>query len=115
VILRVYIDKKTNMNEKVKKFFGFKRGLSDEFKEKIEDIIWERVELLKDLKENEMLINSTLKRLQRYCEDYKRTKKEVESNEKKLIELIESLDDELDIKSIYKDPVSYPFPSISDI
>ena len=50
------------MNEKIKKFFGFKRGLSDEFKEKIEDIIWERVELLKDLKENEMLINSTIKR-----------------------------------------------------
>jgi len=103
------------MNEKIKKFFGFKRGLSDEFKEKIEDIIWERVELLKDLKENEMLINSTIKELQRRCKDYEKTKKEVESNERKLIELIESLDDELDIKSIYKDPVSYLFPGISDI
>jgi len=103
------------MNEKIKKFFGFKRGLSDEFKEKIEDIIWERVELLKDLKENEMLINSTIKRLQRHCTEYEKTKKEVELNEEKLIELIESLDDELDIKSIYKDPISCLFPGISDI
>jgi len=102
------------MNEKIKKFFGFKRGLSDEFKEKIEDIIWERVELLKDLKENEMLISSTIKRLQRHYTEYEKTKKEVESNEEKLIELIESLDDELDIKSIYKDPISYLFPGISD-
>jgi len=62
-----------------------------------------------------MLINSTIKELQRHCKDYRKTKKEVESNERKLIELIESLDDELDIKSIYKDPVSYLFPGISDI
>ena len=103
------------MNEKIKKFFGFKRGLSDEFKEKIEDIIWERVELLKDLKENEVLINSTLKRLQRYCKDYEKTKKEVESNERKLIGLIESLDDDLDIKSIYKDPIPNPLSDITDI
>jgi len=100
--------------KKTKNFFGFKNGLSGEFKEKVEDIIWERVELLKDLKENETLINSTLKRLQRYCEDYKKTKKELESNERSLMELIESLDDELDIKSIYKDPMSYLFPGIND-
>ena len=65
------------MNEKVKKFFGFKRGLSDEFKEKIEDIIWERVELLKDLRDNEMLINSTIKELQRYCKDYKKKEERI--------------------------------------
>ena len=62
-----------------------------------------------------MLINSTLKRLQGYCEDYKKTKKEVESNERKLIGLIESLDDDLDIKSIYKDPIPNPLSDITDI
>ena len=103
------------MNEKIKKFLKFKKGLSDEFKEKIEDIIWERVELLKDLENNEMLINSTVKELQRHCKDYEKKKKEVESNERKLIELIESLDDELDIKSIYKDPILNPLSHLTDI
>ena len=102
------------MNENIKNFFGFEKGLSDEFKEKIEDIIWERVELLKDLRDNEMLINSTIKELQRYCKDYRKTKKELESNERSLMELIESLDDELDIKSIYKDPISNLFSDKSD-
>ena len=102
---------KTNMNEKK---MGSKK-LSDEFKEKIEDIIWERVELLKDLRDNEMLINSTIKELQRYCKNYRKTKKELESNERSLMELIESLDDELDIKSIYKDPISNPLSDLTDI
>ena len=103
------------MNEKIKKFLGFKRGLSDEFREKIEDIIWERVELLKDLGENEMLIHSTIKRLQKYYEEYQKSKKELESNERSLMELIESLDDELDIKSIYKDPIPNPLSDLTDI
>ena len=102
---------KTNMNEKK---MGSKK-LSDEFKEKIEDIIWERVELLKDLRDNEMLINSTIKELQRYCKNYRKTKKELESNERSLMELIESLDDDLDIKSIYKDPIPNPLSDITDI
>ena len=102
---------KTNMNEKK----WVQKKLSDEFKEKIEDIIWERVELLKDLRDNEMLINSTIKELQRYCKDYRKTKKELESNERSLMELIESLDDDLDIKSIYKDPTPNPLSDITDI
>jgi len=105
---------KTNMNEK-KKWVQKKKRLSDEFKEKIEDIIWERVELLKDLRDNEMLINSTIKELQRYCKDYRKTKKELESNERSLMELIESLDDDLDIKSIYKDPIPNPLSDLTDI
>jgi len=103
---------KTNMNEKK---MDSKKRLSDKFKEKIEDIIWERVELLKDLRDNEMLINSTIKELQRYCKDYRKTKKELESNERSLMELIESLDDELDIKSIYKDPIPNPLSDLTDI
>ena len=63
------------MNEKIKKFFGFKRGLSDEFKEKIEDIIWKRVELLKDLKENEMLIDSTIKNFKGIIRSMKKQRK----------------------------------------
>ena len=66
------------MKKKVKNFFGVQKGLSDEFKEKIEDIIWERVELLKDLRDNEILINSTIKELQRYCKDYKKNEEKIE-------------------------------------
>ena len=103
------------MKEKIKKNLEAKRGLSDEFRERIEDIIWERAELLKDLEEKEAFMKSTIKELQRYYTEYKKTKKKVESNERKLIKLIESLDDELDVKSIYKDPMSYLFPGINDI
>jgi len=103
-----------NASEKIKKYPRSKKGLSDKFRGKIEDIIWERAELLKDLEEKEVFIKSTIEQLQRYYIEYKKTKRKVESNDRKLIGLIETLDDELDIKSIYKDPMSYLFPGIND-
>ena len=45
-----------NASEKIKKYPRSKKGLSDKFRGKIEDIIWERAELLKDLEEKEVFI-----------------------------------------------------------
>ena len=66
-----------------------KKSIGSEFREKIKDIIWDRMDLLKDLEESEMRLRNAIEELQRCYEEYRKAKSAMERSEREVADLIE--------------------------
>ncbi len=72
-----------------KEYVDDEKDIGNEFREKIKDIIWDRIDLLKNLEESEMQLRNAIEELQRCYEEYQRAKSAMETSEREVADLTE--------------------------